>query len=79
MNTGGGSKGGNDMAKIDYRGNAIRAAKELRYSQSVINSIKAATNDIEIERIMCTARNQDDIRKPRQKVSCKLNMNTIWC
>ena len=67
------------MPRINYRGNAIQAAKELKYDQSVINRIKAAKNDIEIERIMCTARNQDDIRKPRQKVSCKLNMNTIWC
>ena len=68
------------MPKIDYRGNAIRAAKELRYGQTVINRIKAAKNDIEIERIMCTARKQEDICKPRQKVSCKLNTNTfIWC
>lgn len=73
------------MPRISYKNNAIKAAKDLKYSQTVINSIKAAKNDIEIERIMCTARKQEDICKPsickpRQTVSCKLNMNTfMWC
>lgn len=67
------------MAKVGYKGNAVQAAKELKYDQAVINSIKAAKNDAEIEHIMCTARKQEVICKPRQKVSCHLDMNTfMW-
>lgn len=66
------------MAKIDYRGNAIRAAKELRYDQSVINRIRLAKNDAEIERIMRTARERipDKVIR-RQTVRLHLDMNTF--
>ena len=78
MNTGGGSKGGNDMAKIDYRGNAIRAAKELKYDQAVINRIRLAKNDAEIERIMRTARERiPDKAIRRQTIRLHLDMNTF--
>lgn len=40
----------------DYKRFAIRAAKELEYSDEVIDSLKASKNDHEIARIMKTAR-----------------------
>ena len=40
----------------NYRNQAIIAAEDLRYGNEVIEKIKAAKNDAEIERIMNTAR-----------------------
>lgn len=43
----------------DYRRQAIQAAKDLGYSDSVINRIKHAKTDNEITQIMASARNAD--------------------
>ena len=40
----------------NYRKQAIIAAKDLHYGNEVIEKIKAANNDAEIERIMNMAR-----------------------
>ena len=40
----------------NYRKQAIIAAEDLRYGNEVIEKIKAAKNDAEIERIMNMAR-----------------------
>lgn len=73
-------KEGDNMARKGYKYEAIKAAKDLFYGSRVIELINSAKSEAEIERIMCTARNQEDICKPRQKVSCKLDMNTFkWC
>lgn len=40
----------------DYKRFAIRAAKELGYSDEVIDSLNSSKNDHEISRIMKTAR-----------------------
>ena len=42
------------MGKARY--DAIRIAKQLRYSENVINKIKVATTESEITRILHTAR-----------------------
>ena len=42
------------MGTIKY--NAIRIAKQLCYSENVINKIKVATSESEITRILHTAR-----------------------
>ena len=42
------------MAEAKY--NAIRIAKQLCYSENVINKIKVATSESEITRILHTAR-----------------------
>lgn len=47
-------KGGNKMGNAKY--NAIRIAKQLCYSENVINKIKAATSESEITRILHDAR-----------------------
>ncbi len=39
-----------------YRYFAIDAARQLRYGDTVVNKIRAAKDDAEIERIMVTAR-----------------------
>ena len=39
--------------------NAIRIAKQLCYSENVINKIKAATSESEITRILHTAREEE--------------------
>ena len=39
-----------------YKQKAIAAAKQLYYTESVIKKLKAATTEIEISRIMKTAR-----------------------
>ena len=39
--------------------NAIRIAKQLCYSENVINKIKNATSESEITRIMRTAREEE--------------------
>lgn len=46
--------------KISYRRIALKAAEELQYDQSVIDRIKAAKTDSEIERIMIAARKAMD-------------------
>ena len=40
----------------NYKKQAMIAAEDLRYGNEVIEKIKAAKNDAEIERIMNTAR-----------------------
>lgn len=45
------------MGAIKY--NAIRIAKQLCYSENVINKIKAATTESEITRILRTAREEE--------------------
>lgn len=40
----------------NYKRKAISAAKDLCYPKNVIDKLQAATTDIEIERIMSTAR-----------------------
>lgn len=42
----------------NYKQQAIRAAKDLCYGEEVIRRIKNAKSDVEIERIMATARKQ---------------------
>ena len=42
----------------NYRKQAMIAAKELCYGNEVIEKIKAAKNDAEIERIMNTSRHE---------------------
>lgn len=67
------------MSKVDYKKTALKAAKELNYGQAVINEVRAAKSDQEISRIMRNARKQEVICKPRQKVSCHLDMDTfMW-
>ena len=44
--------------EISYRKDAIKAAKELKYGSNVIQKIKEAKNDAEIERIMNAARHE---------------------
>lgn len=39
-----------------YKKQAIKAAKELRYGETIINRLKEADTDGEIERIMIGAR-----------------------
>lgn len=45
------------MGAIKY--NAIRIAKQLCYSENVINKIKTATSESEITRILHTAREEE--------------------
>ena len=45
------------MGTIKY--NAIRRAKQLCYSENVINKIKNATTESEITRILHTAREEE--------------------
>ncbi len=45
------------MGAIKY--NAIRIAKQLCYSENVINKIKNATSESEITRILRTAREEE--------------------
>ena len=45
-----------DADEVNYKTKVIRAAKDLHYSSDVINQIKAAKTDAEIERIMISAR-----------------------
>ena len=45
------------MSAIKY--NAIRIAKQLCYSENVINKIKNATTESEITRILHTAREEE--------------------
>lgn len=45
------------MGAIKY--NAIRIAKQLCYSENVINKIKNATTESEITRILRTAREEE--------------------
>ena len=45
------------MAEAKY--NAIRIAKQLCYSENVINKIKNATTESEITRILHTAREEE--------------------
>lgn len=44
----------------NYKRTAIRTAKELQYSQPVIERLKLAESVSEIARIMRTARTQED-------------------
>ena len=44
----------------NYKRTAIRTAKELLYPNSVILRLQSATTEIEIARIMKTAREQED-------------------
>lgn len=41
-----------------YRKDAIRAAKDLRYGDDVVNKIKSAATEAEIQRVMVTARHK---------------------
>lgn len=41
-----------------YKRKAIRAAKDLCYPSEIITRLKNATTEIEIERIMATARKE---------------------
>ena len=45
------------MAEAKY--NAIRIAKQLCYSENVINKLKVATTESEITRILHTAREEE--------------------
>lgn len=42
----------------DYRRKAITAAKDLGYKSYIIERLKAATKESDIERIMATARKE---------------------
>ena len=42
--------------RYHYRDNAIKAAKDLLYPKEVIDKVKAAKTEDEIERIMINAR-----------------------
>lgn len=46
------------MGKLDisYQNHAMKAAKDLGYGLDVMKDIKAATSNVEIERIMISAR-----------------------
>lgn len=44
----------------NYKRTAIKTAKDLFYPQSVILRLQSATTEIEIARIMKTAREQED-------------------
>lgn len=44
--------------KTTYRREAMKAAEELGYGRDVVEKIKAAKNDGEIERIMINARHE---------------------
>lgn len=44
-----------------YKNDAKRAAKELRYGDDVVNQIENAKSDMEITRILATARNGGNI------------------
>lgn len=41
-----------------YKKDAINAAKDLRYGKTVVNKIRAAKNEAEIQRIMITERHK---------------------
>lgn len=41
-----------------YKKDAVKAAKELRYGDNVVNRIKAAKTEAEIQRIMVTERHK---------------------
>ena len=60
------------MAKTGYRGEALKAAKDLSYDKSVIR---------QIEKIMCTARNRppDQKKKARTVTRCLSSNNFTWC
>lgn len=45
-----------NIFEVYYRNDAIKAARDLRYGQDVIDKIKAAKTDAEIDRIMRKAR-----------------------
>lgn len=45
-----------DDDEVTYKKQALKAAKELYYGQTVIRKIKKAETDREITRIMVTAR-----------------------
>lgn len=51
-----GKKGHHRTEKVDYRKNALKAAKELCYGPKVISEIQNAKTDAEIEPIMNIAR-----------------------
>ena len=44
--------------RYHYRDNAIKAAKDLKYGKDVIERIKTAKTEAEIERIMINARKE---------------------
>lgn len=68
------------MAKTGYRGEALKAAKDLFYDKSIIRQIKNAKSDAEIERIMCTARNRppDQKKVARTVTRCLSSNNFSW-
>ena len=76
-------KEGEYMARKGYKYEAIKAAKDLFYGSRVIELINSAKSEAEIERIMCTARqekNGRDVKQIPQKAGCKLDMSTFtWC
>ena len=41
-----------------YKKDAVKAAEELRYGDNVVNRIKAAKTEAEIQRVMVTARHK---------------------
>lgn len=69
------------MPRASYKSSAIRAAKDLLYGDDIINQIKAAKSDIEVEKIMYTARNRppDRRKKARTVTRCLSSNNFTWC
>lgn len=57
------------MSNKEYRFSAMKAATDLHYGETVIQLIRNAKSDIEIERIMCTAREQKIV--PRKIIQRK--------
>lgn len=53
-----------------YKKDAVKAAEELRYGDNVVNRIKAAKTEAEIQRIMTTERHKrlDQIFKRRKEI-----------
>lgn len=60
-------KGCDVMSNKDYRFSAMKAATDLGYGETVINRILQAKSDIEIEQIMCSARNNEQRKTVKRK------------
>jgi hypothetical protein len=51
------------FGEVSYQYTAMDAAKQLGYGDEVVNKIRAAKSDAEIERIMVTAREQAALKE----------------
>lgn len=66
------------MANKGYRGEAIKAAKDLGYGEQVVRKIREAKSEAEIERIMFSARNEKGKYNTRRNTTCLRQDFLAW-